>query len=262
MDPFCSVQTEVRDTLAEIQADLSKWQKLPAKSAKAEHLRQRILSTLSELQVDLQDMQSTIDIALKDPAKFALTPSELMARQEFVRDLQARTNDARDVLESPPQPSRGLARTTTTNQRVDRQTLLMSNSRTSDHGCNATCNDGHCGGDAAQYSGAARQDNENACLAAQMEQTQSLENQQAHLSTIGQSVDRLGQMGRVINEELRTQGRELDAFTDQVDGVSDKMTAATKAMKKMLKRKDRGKLCAILVLTVILLLLMYAVLSW
>ena len=33
-------------------------------------------------------------------------------------------------------------------------------------------------------------------------------------------------------------------------------------MKKMLKKKDRGKLCAILVLTIVFIFLVYAVLAW
>lgn len=45
----------------------------------------------------------------------------------------------------------------------------------------------------------------------------------------------------------------------QVDGVSGKMTAATAVMKKMLKKKDRGKLCAIFVLTIVLIILVYFV---
>ena len=33
-------------------------------------------------------------------------------------------------------------------------------------------------------------------------------------------------------------------------------------MKKMLKKKDRGKFCAIVVLSLVLILLIYAVLAW
>ena len=40
------------------------------------------------------------------------------------------------------------------------------------------------------------------------------------------------------------------------------MHQATDAMKKMLKRKDRWKICAILFLSVVLILLMYAVIAW
>ena len=72
----------------------------------------------------------------------------------------------------------------------------------------------------------------------------------------------MGEMGRVINQELRQQGKDLDAFGNEIDDVSGKMSHATAVMKKMLKNKDRGKLCAIVVLTIVLILLMYAVIAW
>ena len=51
-----------------------------------------------------------------------------------------------------------------------------------------------------------------------MQQEQILERQEVELGAIGKSVDRLGEMGRVINSELKSQGRELDAFTEEVRG--------------------------------------------
>merc|ERR1712185_538982 len=88
------------------------------------------MSRVSELQVDLQDMQATIDIALKDPAKFALTPSELMSRQTFVRDLQAQVNDSRDLLEPTPAAAGRLAAKAAMNQ-ADRNGLLAGCSSSS-----------------------------------------------------------------------------------------------------------------------------------
>jgi hypothetical protein len=46
-----------------------------------------------------------------------------------------------------------------------------------------------------------------------------------------------------------------------VDDVSGKMTQATNVMKKMLKNKDRGKMCAILVLSLAFIGLCYAVIE-
>ena len=223
MDPFRAVQEEVRGTLTDIQGELAKWRKLPPKSPKAEQWRQHILASLSDLKVDLQDMQATIDIALRDPTKFALTPSELMMRQDFVRDLQAQANDACEMLEAAPVSTGGrglMARGN--NQRVDRQTLLSTNARASDDDAASPAQPYGCGcGDpggssASRQDHAAWQDNDNACNSAQQQQQQSMERQDAELSTIGKSVDRLGDMSRAINAELRTQGKELDAFSTEV----------------------------------------------
>jgi len=86
--------------------------------------------------------------------------------------------------------------------------------------------------------------------------------QETELGVLSGALDRLGVMGKVMNEEMKAQGRELDAFTNEVESASDRMTAATATMKKMLKKNDRGKFCAILVLSLVLILLLYAVFAW
>lgn len=266
MDPFRAVQEEVHGSLVDLKADFAKWQKLPSKSPKKEQERQRLLSSLSELQVDLQDMQATIDIALNEPTKFALTPSELMSRQDFVRDLQAQANDLRDVLETPSKAGLSAAvASSTASHHMDRKTLLANQGTSSDYrgGIMGERDGGGAEAPAAgRQGGAAWRDNEAACIGAQQQQMDSMAQQELELGNIGKSVDRLGEMSRVINSELRSQGQELDAFSSEVDDVSGKMTTATAVMKKMLKNKDRGKLCAILVLTIVLILLMYAVIAW
>ena len=178
VDPFRAVQDDVTSTLADIQGELSRWRKLPQKSPKWEPARQRIVASLSELQVDLQDMQATIDIALKDPAKFALTPSELMTRQDFVRDLQAQANDARDLVEAP---RGGGLQASAAAQRNDRQSLLTSSTRFSDQSESSTA------ASAAQSAAdhAAWADNEAAVAASQQQQEQIIRTQDAELGTIG-----------------------------------------------------------------------------
>ena len=261
MDPFRAVQEEVRGTLTSIQSELTKWQRIPAKSPKSEPARQRILSALSELQVDLQDMQATIDIALRDPAKFALTPSELMTRQDFVRDLQAQANDAQELVESPAEQQEASSRLAARGaaQKNDRQSLITSGTRDS---LDPDLESSSAASRRGEGSSAAWQENEAATQGLQQQMQQIDRQQEGELSMIATSVDRLGEMGRVINQELKQQGKDLDAFTGEVEDVSGKMHQATAVMKKMLKNKDRGKLCTILVLTIVFILLAYAVLAW
>jgi len=249
VDPFRAVQEEVTAAADGIQKELTKFQKLPTKSPKHEPMRQRIMSKVSELQVDLQDMQATIDIALKDPAKFALTPSELMSRQTFVRDLQAQNNDARDMLD--PTVAAGRLQAKGAMQRVDRNELLCGNGDSSSPPATSRTRDQ-----------AAWADNENSLQQQQQQQQDLMSSQDQELGVLGGALDRLGAMGKTINEELKAQGKELDAFSSEVDDTSNKMTQATAVMKKMLKQKDRGKFCAILVLSLVLILLLYAVVAW
>lgn len=271
VDPFRAIQEETSACMAELRNDLVKWRKLPSKSPKVEPGRQKMMSSLSELKQDLQDMQDTIDIAIKDPVKFQLTPSELMSRQEFVRDLQAQANDATEELEFGCHQSPCSSST----KRIDRQQLLAGSSSSgsssaaghdlrssSASGGLPSNGGGACSSSSNPGASAAWAENESECRGAKQQQEQIMERQEVELGMIDKSVQRLGQMGKIIGDELRQQGKDLDSFTEEVDDVSSKMAHATAVMKKMLKKKDRGKLCAILVLTIVFIFLVYAVLAW
>ena len=63
----------------------------------------------------------------------------------------------------------------------------------------------------------------------------------------------------MIRSELRKQGAALEEFTQEVASSRSMMAEATSRMDKMLKRKDKGKLCTIAVLSLVLLGLCYIV---
>ena len=58
---------------------------------------------------------------------------------------------------------------------------------------------------------------------------------------------------------LKRQGHDLEEFAQEVEGTRSMMAEATSRMNKMLKRKDKGRLCTIVVLTFVLILLCYLV---
>ena len=53
----------------------------------------------------------------------------------------------------------------------------------------------------------------------------------------------------------------IDELTSEVDATGSRMQKMNAIMKKMTKNKDRGKFCAILVLSLVLVLLCYFVLA-
>jgi len=244
VDPFHAVQSEVADTLSNIEVELIRWRKLPGKSPKSEPLRQKLLSSLSELHIDLRDMQATIDIALRDPSKFALTPSELMTRQEFVRELQAQANDARESLWNSVAAG--------TPPKISSQQEVLAD--TACKVCSAAARS------AWQY--ATWESNEGSCSIAAQQRKKLYWQQEVELGVLDTSISHLGEMSKTMNEDLRKQGQELEGVAEEIDEISFKLSAATAVMKKMLKNKDRGKFCAIIVLTLALVVLLYAVIAW
>jgi len=253
VDPFRAVQEEVARVWNYIESSVAKWRKLSTKSPKHEPTRKEILASIADLQVDLQDMQNTIDMALKDPTKWALTPSELMTRQTFVRDLMAQANDARELLDPSPLPSgrQGQGRCRVAPDPDSARSGLCAAGSSMD----AMSSEG-------AHRSAVHRENDATLGASQQQQEEIIAVQETELGVLSESLDRLGNMSKAMNEEMKAQGRELDEFTSEVESASDRMTAATATMKKMLKKNDRGKFCAILVLSLVLILLIYAVMAW
>ena len=104
--------------------------------------------------------------------------------------------------------------------------------------------------------------NEGSCSIAAQQRKKLYWQQEVELGVLDTSISHLGEMSKTMNEDLRKQGQELEGVAEEIDEISFKLSAATAVMKKMLKNKDRGKFCAIIVLTLALVVLLYAVIAW
>lgn len=211
-------------------------------------MRASLLRMLNELDLDLHDMGETVEIASKDPARFNLDQPELKHRRDFVQTSQGQAAELRAEL----------------TETSDRLSAAGHKERTERHGL---LSGGAAAAEAASSNGpsakqrAVGQLNEEAIQQQQAIQLAVVEQQDEQLGVLSGVMDRLGAMGRTINEELRAQGKALDEFTQEVDETHGKMNAALTVMNKMLKSKDRGKFCAIIVLTLVLFVLIFLVFS-
>ncbi len=79
--------------------------------------------------------------------------------------------------------------------------------------------------------------------------------QDKNLHHLGTAVDRLGEIGREINTEVKEQGVLLDKLGNEVDDASNKMTTVQGALEKLLKTKDGCQIWTIVILGVVLILL-------
>mmetsp|Transcript_3109 Transcript_3109/g.6567 ORF Transcript_3109/g.6567 Transcript_3109/m.6567 type:complete len:94 (+) Transcript_3109:40-321(+) len=74
-------------------------------------------------------------------------------------------------------------------------------------------------------------------------------------------VGRLKEQGQQMNQELESQKTMLNTLEDQVEGAGAAMAKLKGKMTEMAKSKDRGKFCAILGLSLLLMLLTTLALS-
>jgi chromosome segregation ATPase len=84
---------------------------------------------------------------------------------------------------------------------------------------------------------------------------QTIAQQDVQLDHLGNAVDRLGQIGRDVHQELKEQNVMLDGLENDMTDAGQRMDAVTEALGKLLKTKDGCQIWTIVILAVILVIL-------
>ena len=207
-DPFVLVQEESSRTLLDVKAQMGQWKELSNSSSEMDQtealqLKVRITSTLEELRQDLEDMQATVDIAAKDPAKFNIGQDELQRRRNFVSKTRKEANAISDTLEA----SKSRVMKNARKERSDRRGLLDGSGPSSSSFEMA-------GGATASVEAMAahsklqrdvHKEHNREIQEQQQIQQREIEDQDEQLGVLGSALGRLGEMGKVIKEELIAQ---------------------------------------------------------
>lgn len=111
----------------------------------------------------------------------------------------------------------------------------------------------------AQARGVSRKVVENDHFVRGEQQSQELmvRQQDDQLDTLAQGVGRLGNMAHVIKDEVEEQSKMLDELDEDLDAAAEKMGRVLGTMAKLLKTKDRGIICVVLGLCVLLVILVF-----
>jgi len=82
-----------------------------------------------------------------------------------------------------------------------------------------------------------------------------------HFFLLGSAVDKLGEIGRDVGQELREQNMMLDKLEQDVDDVNTKMNFVMASLGRLLKTKDGCTIWTIVILFLILCILV-ALVIW
>lgn len=90
----------------------------------------------------------------------------------------------------------------------------------------------------------------------QKQQTvQMIKQQDDNLVVLGSAVDRVGEMAKTINTEVKEQSIMLDGLDQDINDASSRLNTVQEALGKLLKTKDGCQIWTIVILTAILMLL-------
>jgi hypothetical protein len=261
-DPFDTVRAQVTSTLSNAERHHAKWgearRRKPVRHDECKLLLSELNRMLDSLDADLTDLDAVVCLIERDRPRFPqLDDAEVNSRRAFVRSSIRAMQSIREDLSThvPSKAALGGKHGAT----PEREGLLAAPSAspartTNVAGSSVSGRMPHQDREMPPISEDDVRGSGNGAFFGQhtsLQQTQ-LEQQDEVLDVLHGAVGRLKNLGNEMNDELSVHARMLGDIENQVDNASNAMASLKSKMKEMASSKDRGKFCAIIVLSCVL----------
>ncbi|KAF9926896.1 hypothetical protein FBU30_003617 [Linnemannia zychae] len=246
-DPFILIKNEVQSSLANATTLFESWKRIlqTVTSAQNEELlktKEELLQILSNIDLDLQDLDDAVRAVIENPARFNLTTRESNARKQFVDQTRRKVQDMRTKLEQPVKIG---------SAQLDRLALLEDTT----------------GGSPSPrgYQKPSRRENmmySNAKFVEQeaLQQQILMQEQDQQLDGVMHTVLNMREIATTMNGELADQSMLLDDLDEHVDRTSGSLQKAMKRMNHFIKQNEETKAsCCIGILIIVLIILLVLV---
>lgn len=198
-------------------------------------LSKEILSVCENIEWQVDELDKATGVAEKDPARFSVDAAEIDQRKKWTSSIRNQIRPLAGKVQGAPVRNIG---TTPANRRE-----LMRFNEQSQPTTTRTDHDSYI---------ATESDRQELLL---REQDEDLEDLSAGLGHIGH-------MGLEIHEELSSQGRLMDKFSDDMDGTATRLDFVQKKLATVMKKAGwKGQVMIIVFLVVLLLVLTFLVFS-
>lgn len=215
-DPFYIIRAEATESLNELQAKMSRFHGLAATNPERKEIAKTVDTECNSIIWQLNELNSAVDVAAENPARFNLTIEECNSRRRWIENTRRQVHGIKDSIKTataagpngPPPENRFIAA------------------------------------------------NDNFLKQEQAQQQRIIENQDKALDEIGARIVVVGQMGRTIGEELNAQGRLLDGFEQDVDTTHSRLRATQRRMQDLIRKSGSNVQLGIIVFLIIVLVIL------
>ena len=240
-DPFYTVRDNVQAQVDRIKVKHEKFLDIVQNTdtsvgSEYKELRKGLVKDIKSTDRDIKGLRDAVSMVEQNRTKYAhIKDAELASRKRFVDDMSSSTQDVKNSIESA----------------VVRKKVEVDEEKSRRN----AYDNGNGGGSVVE------QENTNFIRNAGEQTKIAMENQDIALTSLGTSVDRLGQIGREVNQELKEQNLMLNQLDSDLDDAGNKMNVVMGSLSKLLKTKDGCQIWTVVILFIVLLLLV-ALLIW
>eukprot|EP00164_Ancoracysta_twista_P002934 GFYU01003905.1.p1 GENE.GFYU01003905.1~~GFYU01003905.1.p1 ORF type:complete len:248 (-),score=55.79 GFYU01003905.1:96-839(-) len=231
-DPFHVVKEEVQQSVNVVNALYTRWKELvdanQYTNEEFEWTHNELQQTLRSVEWDVQDLEESISVVETNRRKFNLTEEELQERKRFVTQNKQRVQEIKTTVQNA-----------NVRQKTDRSNKDALFKKSGGHDRYHKLDDD------------IHNDNQRLLDSESQKQGLLVKKQDETLDLLADSVGRLGQMGREINTELKTQDRMIEEFGKDLDDTSSRMMQIQHRLDKIMGNSDKCKMCTIVGLVLV-----------
>lgn len=242
VDPYYSVRDHVQSQIERVKVKYEKFKDLvmntdTSASGEFKELRKTLVKDLRAVDKDLKGLREAVETVDKNRAKFMhIKDAELSARKKFVEEAQQSISAIKSGIDS-----------SSVRRKIEEDELRAKR-------------DSYDETSAALISGI-NQENSRFIKDQKLQVKKSIQDQDRSIEQLGTAVDRLGEIGRTINTEVKEQTILLDKLETEIDEASTRMGQVEQALGKLLKTKDSCQIWTVVILALILIILI-ALVIW
>ncbi|KAK4426752.1 syntaxin [Sesamum alatum] len=234
-DPFYIVKEEIQDSIDKLLSTFHQWERTPSDSGEQLRLNNELLAGCESIEWQVDELDKTIAVAAKDPSWYGIDEVELDKRRRWTSN--ARTQ-VRNVKKSLTQNESNGTSTSTING-MRRELMRIS--------------DSHQAEKSNQYHA---QDNDDFITSESDRQLLLIRQQDEELDELSASVQRIGDVGLTIHEELLAQEKIIDELGTEMEGTSNRLDFVQKKVAMVMKKAGaKGQFMMILFLLALFIVL-------
>nr|GMC54570.1 syntaxin-61 [Ipomoea batatas] len=227
-DPFYIVKEEIQESIEKLLSTFHQWERTPPSSGDRLHLSKELITTCDSIDWQVDELNKTIAVAARDPSWYGIDEAELEKRRRWTSD--AHTQVSAQLLES-----------------------CYYNSQSG-----WSLFDKHFASATDPYTA---QDNDDFISSESDRQLLLIKQQDEELDVLSASIERIGDVGLTIHDELIGQEKIISNLDSEMDNTSNRLDFVQKKVAMVMKKASaKGQImmiCFLLVLFIVLFSLVF-----
>ncbi|CAA3010678.1 syntaxin-61 [Olea europaea subsp. europaea] len=234
-DPFYIVKEEIQDSIDKLLSTFHQWERMPLDSGNQLHLTKELLASCESIEWQVDELDKTIAVAARDPSFYGVTQVELDKRKRWTSNARTQVGNVKKSVITGKE-SNGTSTSSVNGMR--RELMRLPNSNQSDK--------------SNQYNA---QDNDD-FISTESDRQQLIRRQDEELDELSANVERIGDVGLTIHEELLAQEKIVDELGTEMDSTSNRLEFVQKKVGMVMKKAGaKGQIMMILFLLVLFIVL-------